>query len=301
MRPVRITQLHPRFAARVEGVDARLPLTGAQIQAVEEAMAQFAVVVIPDQPADDLAHVRFSRAFGGLELPRRGGYFNDYVSRIAPELFDAGNLDNHGEILAPDAALRRFGRGNELWHTDSSFNALPVKWSLLLAHIIPPEGGDTQFADTRTAYELLPEPKRRELDDLQVIHDLWHSRSQGGYESDAREKDRMQSVVKPLVRIAADGRKALYLGAHAASILGWPTDKSRALLEALMELATQPANVYAHSWRAGDLVIWDNRCTLHRAMPFKTFEHKRDMRRTTILECRDDRDASMAEVKRPSP
>lgn len=295
MTELTITRLHPQFAARVEGLDLRRPLTPPQVKAFDDAMAQYAVVVLPNQPTNDADHIRFSRAFGGLELPRKGGYFNDYVSRIAPELFDAGNLDVHGEIMRPEEPLRRFSKGNELWHTDSSFNALPVKWSLLMAHIVPPEGGDTEFADMRLAYDRLPAARKTEFEGLQVVHDLWHSRKQGGYKSDTREHQRMRPVVKPLVRVSESGRKALYLGAHAASIVGWPAEEGQALLAELAQFATQPEHVYTHRWHVGDLVVWDNRCTLHRGVPFKTLEYKRDMRRTTTLECPDDRDASMAE------
>jgi alpha-ketoglutarate-dependent 2,4-dichlorophenoxyacetate dioxygenase len=296
MSELRLTPLHSHFAARLEGLDSWQTLTRQDIQFIEEAVAHYAVIVIPQLVPNDADHIRFSRMFGGLELPRKGGYFNDYVSRIAPELFDAGNLDVRGEIMKPDEPLRRFAKGNELWHTDSSFNALPVKWSLLLAYAIPPAGGETQFADMRWAHEALPKPRQSEIADLMVIHDLWHSRGRGGYKSDEREHQRMRPVIKPLVRISASRRPALYLGAHAATVLEWPREKGQALLAELADFATQTDNIYTHRWQVGDLVIWDNRCTLHRGLPFNTFEYKRDMRRTTILECADDRDASMAEI-----
>jgi alpha-ketoglutarate-dependent 2,4-dichlorophenoxyacetate dioxygenase len=296
MSELHITPLHPHFAARIGTTSDWPALTPQYVRAVEEAMARYAVVVLSNLTPNDAEHIRFSRAFGGLELPRKGGYFNGYVSRIAPELFDAGNLDAHGEVMRPDEPLRRFAKGNELWHTDSSFNALPVKWSLLLSYIVPPQGGETQFADTRYTYDQLPPARQQELAGLQVVHDLWHSRARGGYESDEREHRRLKPVVKPLVKPSASGRPALYLGAHAASIMGRPFEAGQALLAELVERATQPDNVYTHRWQVGDLVIWDNRCTLHRGLPFKTFECKRDLRRTTILECADDRDATMAET-----
>jgi alpha-ketoglutarate-dependent 2,4-dichlorophenoxyacetate dioxygenase len=296
MNDIRITPLHRHFAARVEGIDNRNPLADDQVHAVNDAVREYAVVVLPNQSFDERDQVRFSRAFGGLELPRSGGYFNDYKSRVGPELFDAGNLDNAGEILAADAPLRVFSKGNLLWHTDSSFNALPVKWSLLMSYIIPPEGGETEFADMRLAYDCLPPDLKGQVDQIEVVHDLWHSRKLGGYQSDGQEHNRVKPVVKPLVRQSESGRKALYLGAHAASIVGMSEREGEALLARLLEHATKTEFVYRHQWALGDLVIWDNRCTLHRALPFKTLEHKRDMRRTTTLECAEDRDATMVEA-----
>jgi alpha-ketoglutarate-dependent 2,4-dichlorophenoxyacetate dioxygenase len=290
---IKITSLHPEFGARLEGIDNRRPLEAGEIEAVERAMATYAVVVLPGQSPDEADQVRFSRSFGGLELPRTGGYMDNYKSRVGPELFDAGNVDEQGDILPADAPLRQFSKGNELWHTDSSYNALPVKWSLLTAYQVPScEGGETQFCDTRLAYDRLSASLKSRVEGLRVEHDLWHSREKAGRPTSAAERERQKPVIKPLVRQSENGRKALYLGGHAARIIGLPDDESRAVLDELMALATQEANVYTHKWTVGDLLIWDNRCTMHRVTPFDSFGHKRDLRRTTTLECLEDRDAS---------
>jgi alpha-ketoglutarate-dependent 2,4-dichlorophenoxyacetate dioxygenase len=247
-------------------------------------MAQYAVVVVRDQPIDDEEHIRFSRAFGSLELPPNLGMSNQ-KGRLRRELYDASNLDSNGDVLAPDSSRRKYNRGNELFHTDSSFNDLPTKWSLLLAHVLPPTNANTEFVDLRAVYADLPAETKERLDGIVAEHYLWHSREQGGFTAVTDEMRRLMPPVQhPVVRTAADGRPTLYIGAHASHIVGWPGDEGRQLLGELLNLATQPRYVYAHEWRDGDLVIWDNRCTLHRATGIEGLRHARDLRRTTINE-----------------
>lgn len=279
-----VRPLHPVFAAELTGAELRVEPPPELVRTVEQAMARYAVLVIRDQHITDEDHIRFSRAFGPLELPPNLG-MAAVPRRLRRELYDASNLDENGEVLAPDSARRSYNRGNELFHTDSSFNDLPTKWSLLLAHALPPAGGDTEFVDLRAVYADLPPETTARIDGLVAEHNLWHSRERGGFTAVSDEMKRLMPAVRhPLVRTAADGRPSLYIGAHASHVVGWPVDEGRALLDELATFATQPRYVYTHEWRDGDLVIWDNRCTLHRATSVEHIPHPRDLRRTTINE-----------------
>ena len=289
-----IRPLHPLFAAELIGVDLAQEHTPELIRRVEEAMAQYAVLVVRDQGhIDDADHIRFSRAFGPLELPPSLGFSGTpRKRRFAPELYDASNLDNEGNIAAADSLRSRYAKGNEQFHTDSSFNDMPTKWSLLLGHIVTPERGETEFVDTRAAYDRLPDDLKARVDDLTVQHNVWRSREKAGFQDVDTMRNSIPPARHPLVRISASGRKALYIGSHADFIIDLPLEEGRALLETLVARATQPELVYAHQWRKGDLVIWDNRCTMHRATVFDYLTHKRDLRRTTINESGPERAAN---------
>jgi alpha-ketoglutarate-dependent 2,4-dichlorophenoxyacetate dioxygenase len=279
-----VRPLHPVFAAELEGADLGAEPSPELVAVVEQAMARYAVLVVRGQHVSDEDHIRFSRAFGPLELPPNLGMPNQ-KRRLRRELYDASNLDENGEVLAVDSPRRKYNRGNELFHTDSSFNDLPTKWSLLLAHELPPAGGDTEFVDLRAVYADLPRATKARLEGVVAEHYLWHSRERGGFTAVTDEMRRLMPPVQhPVVRTAADGRPTLYIGAHASHIVGWSVDEGQALLQELLTLAAQPRYVYAHEWRDGDLVIWDDRCTLHRATSFDDLRHRRDMRRTTISE-----------------
>jgi alpha-ketoglutarate-dependent 2,4-dichlorophenoxyacetate dioxygenase len=279
-----VRPLHPVFAAEVLGADLRLEPSPELVETIEQAMAEYAVVAVRDQQISDDDHIRFSRAFGPLELPPNLG-MRPQKGRLRRELYDASNLDEHGDLLTADSSRRRYNRGNELFHTDSSFNDLPTKWSLLLAHEVPPEGGNTEFVDLRAVYADLPTRTKARVEGLVAEHYLWHSRERGGFTAVTDEMRRLMPPVRhPIVRTAADGRPTLFIGAHASHIVGWPLDDGEALLEELLTIASQPRYVYAHRWRDGDLVIWDDRCTLHRVTSFDDLRHRRDMRRTTINE-----------------
>jgi len=203
-------------------------------------------------------------------------------------IFDVSNLDEQGRILPLDDQRRAYRQGNELWHTDSSFRQKSATWSMLHARVIPPDGADTQFADTRAAYDALPESTKAKLEGLVAEHSIWHSRAQyGGYKPTEEEIKARPPARHPVVRRhPGSGRKALYIASHASHIIGWPVEEGRALLRELLAHATEPRFVYAHKWRLGDLVIWDNRCTLHRATPFESATHVRDMRRSTVIDTR---------------
>jgi alpha-ketoglutarate-dependent 2,4-dichlorophenoxyacetate dioxygenase len=287
---VAIRPLHPLFAAEMTGVQLSGEIDAGTRDAVERAMDERAVLVVRDQALDDEKQVAFTRLYGPPETVQavRGKSDKDLAAaRIAmKEIFDISNLDERGHILDLDDQRRAYRVGNELWHTDSSFRQKSATWSMLHARVIPPNGADTEFADMRAAYDALPGAMKKKLDGLVAEHSIWHSRAKlGNYVPTEEERTARPPARHPVVRKhPGSGRMALYIASHASHILGWPVEEGRALLAELMEFATQPRFVYVHKWRRGDLVIWDNRCTLHRATPFESAVHVRDMRRTTIVD-----------------
>lgn len=276
---IRVTPLTPVFAAEIEGADIREPLddpTWAQIRA---AFEEYSVLVFRGQPLDDERQVAFSRRFGSLEVTRS-------INPAAGTPFARqSNLDiRTGEVIPPDDRRMVYQLANMLWHTDSSFKAVPSLCSLLSARIVPPEGGATEFASGRAAYPSLPEALRRRVGGAVAVHDFSWSRDQirPGFFS-AEERRVYTPVQHPVVRVnPVNGRKSLFLGAHASHVVGLPLDDGRALLAELLRHVTQPQFCYRHAWREGDLVVWDNRCVLHRGTPYDTVRHKRFMQRTTI-------------------
>lgn len=285
-----IEKLHPEFAAEVRGADLRRAPDAELVAAIEAAMAEHAVLVLRDQRISDEEQIRFSRAFGPLELPphmgMRRGDRKDLQRRVRPEMYDVSNLDANGDFLPYESLRTASNRANEEFHTDSSFNALPTKWSLLSARVVPPEGADTLYADTRAAYDALPDPLRAKAEDAVAEHYFWKTRGRSGFTTITDDMKRaMPPVPQKIVRVLPEsGRKALLIGNHATHVIGWPEEEGAKLLDELNAFATQARFVYTHKWREGDLVIWDNRCTLHRATPYDVFRYKRDLRRTTINE-----------------
>ncbi|HEU4625748.1 MAG TPA: TauD/TfdA family dioxygenase [Steroidobacteraceae bacterium] len=279
------TPAGPSFCAEVTGVDFSRPVEPAVFAQIVAGMDRYGVCVFRNTGLDDVRHIAFSRLFGELEHAPK--LFGKNVSRFAhPELFDAGNLDASGNILA-DERRRIYNKGNALWHTDSSFNPHRSAYSLLLAHEVPPEGGDTHFADMRAAYDALPAEMKERIEPLIAEHWLWHSRMLAGYpEPTEAERKAKPPAQHKLVQVhPGSGRKTLYIAKHASHIVGWPVAEGRKLLDELIDFATQPQFVRAVAWhQPGDLVIWDNRCTMHRATPFADTIYRRDMRRTTVLE-----------------
>ena len=290
-----IRPVHPIFGAELRGADLREPPSPELVKTVNEAMTEYAVLVIRDQKITDQDQIRFTRAFGPLELMPDFGNKRVKAGRLPPEMYDASNLDENGEIVGPGSMRATFNKGNELFHSDSSYNDLPTKWSLLMGHAIPPEGGNTEFVDMRAVYDALSDDMKSKVGQLTVEHNIWHSRRRGGLtEISAEMEAAMPAVHHPLVRLSENGRKALYMGGHASHIVGWPVEKGRAFLEELYAFATQPKFVYSHKWRVGDLLIWDNRCTMHRGTPFDYFKYKRDLRATRMLESGPDRSSTSA-------
>jgi alpha-ketoglutarate-dependent 2,4-dichlorophenoxyacetate dioxygenase len=286
--PLKAAPLHPLFAAEISGVDFSKPVDSSTFREIVAAMDRYAVCVFRATGLTDESHIAFSRLFGKLELaPRFGARARRFNH---PELFDAGNLDVDGSILK-DERRRLYNKGNALWHTDSSFNPHRSSYSLLLAHEIPPSGGDTEFADMRAGYDALPERLKAKVADVVAEHWLWHSRMLAGYPAPTEaEREAKPPARHRLVQVhPGSGRKTLYLAAHASHIVDWPVEEGRKLIQELIELTTQPRLTCAVQWHSpGDLVIWDNRCTMHRATPFDDTAYRRDMRRTTVYEILDD-------------
>jgi alpha-ketoglutarate-dependent 2,4-dichlorophenoxyacetate dioxygenase len=280
-----VKSLGPSFVAEVSGVDFSRPLDPGTLGEIIAAMDRYAVCVFRRTGLNDDSHIAFSRQLGRLEHAPR--LFGKALTRFdKPELFDAGNLDANGRILV-DARRRVYNKGNALWHTDSSFNAHRASYSLLLAHEVPPTGGDTEFADTRAAYDGLPAELQAKIENLVAEHWLWYSRMLAGYP----EPTEAERLAKPpahhkLAQIHSGSlRRTLYIASHASHIVGWPVEAGRKLLNELLEFSTQPRFVRAVGWQQpGDLVIWDNRCTMHRATSFEDTLFRRDMRRTTVYD-----------------
>ena len=283
---VAVKTLHPLFAAELTGLDLTRPLSPAEQQAVTSAMDEHAVVAIPGQDFDNESQVAFSLQFGQLETAPMIRGKDGGGHRISEHVFDASNLDENGRILALDDDRRAYRDGNRQWHTDSSFRQRSATWSLLHARAIPPEGGDTLFADTRAAYDALPDGMKARLEGLVAEHSIWYSRStRGNYQPSAEELRARPPAQHKLVRVhPGSGRKTLYIASHVSHIVGWPVEEGRALIRELMAHATQDRFVYRHAWRRHELVIWDNRCTMHAATPFDDVNYVRDMRRTTIID-----------------
>ena len=281
-----VRPLHPIFAAEIIGADLTVPPGRDLVETVQQTMAAYAVTVVRDVRASDQDHIRFARAFGPLELPPGLNRFDGNNTRqIAPELFDISNLDGNNEIIPYASERRRLARATERFHTDSSFHTLPTKWSLLLAHGVPPVGGDTLFIDTRAVFDALPDDTKAKVEPLAAIHDFWRGRELAGVTGVTDEmRATMPPVTQPMVRTMPYGRRSLYIGGHTSGIVGWPEEAALGFLDELYDFATQDRFIYAHKWRDDDLVIWDNRCTLHAATPLATDEYKRDLRRATINE-----------------
>jgi alpha-ketoglutarate-dependent 2,4-dichlorophenoxyacetate dioxygenase len=282
---VTVSDLGGDFVAEVHGVDFGSPVAPDVIAEITSVLDRYGVAVFRATGLDDQRHIAFSRQFGELELAPR--LFGVNQTRFThPELFDAGNLDRNGQILV-DERRRLYNKGNALWHTDSSFNSRRAAYSLLLAHRVPPVGGDTEFANMRAAYAALPEATRATIEELTAEHWLWHSRRLAGYPPPtAQEQAAKPPAQHRLVQSHGGARgRTLYLAAHASHIVGWPREKGEQLLQELMAFATQPRFTYAlRGQQPGDLVIWDNRSTMHRATAFEDLLYPRDMRRTTVYD-----------------
>ncbi len=280
---LQLTSLNPYFAARADGLDLRRPLTTAQIDELRAAMDQYGVLVFPGQDLTDEEQAAFARQFGTIEATPT---LVDQERRRLPNMSinDISNLGADGRILAADDRRRMYNLGNLLWHSDSSFKTTPAYWSMLQARVIPPCGGQTEFVDTRVAWEHLPEATQTMVRDLVTDHSLIFSRAQLGFdEFSPHEKERCDPVPQRLVRRHAEsGRLALYLSAHIGRIHGWPTPEAMALIRELTEFATQRQFVHQHNWTVHDLVIWDNRCTMHRGLRYDDKVYPRDLRRVTL-------------------
>jgi len=271
--------------AEVSPVDLRRVHDTETLGQIRAGMDEYAVLVFRDQPFADDEQLAFAQRLDG-ELHTKLGISALQKNRLGNEaLGDISNLDESGEIMRSDNRRRMYGLGNRLWHTDASFQDPPGRYSMLSAKAVPPVDADTEFADTRAAYDALPEEEKRRLEGLRVHHSIAYSRQTLGFEFSQGEEDALQGAIHPLVRtIPRSHRRSLYVASHASRIIEWPVPEGRLLLRDLIEHATQAEFVYRHSWRVGDLVIWDNRATMHRARPFDDTRYRRELRRVTTLD-----------------
>lgn len=282
----KIRPVHPLFAAEVSGVDLRRTPDPELVSRVDAAMDRYAVLVFHDQQIDDDQQFAFASALGPLEPTPAVVDVN--LQRLRHrEMVDISNLEVDGSILAADDRRRMFNLGNQLWHTDSSFKATPAKYSMLHARTIPPDGGETEFADMRAAWDALPEATKVSIEPLVCDHSLVYSRAALGFDAFTEEERRLFAPVPQRLvrRHMGSGRRGLFLASHIGNIHGWPRPEALMLIRELTEHATQREFVYRHVWREHDLVIWDNRCTLHRGRPYADKRYKRDMRRLTLQDC----------------
>jgi alpha-ketoglutarate-dependent 2,4-dichlorophenoxyacetate dioxygenase len=274
------------FAAVCEGVDISQPMSDADAAAIDAGMDVYGVLIFHrDKPLTTDQQIAFTKCFGDLEPPYRQIKAAGGTRLENPALSDISNLNAAGSILARDDRKRLFFLGNQLWHSDSSYKVIPARYSLLSAHTIPPEGGDTQFADMRAAYDALDPGFKARIENLICEHSRIFSKGALGFPFTDEERSDFAPVRQRLVRThSKTGRKSLYLSSHAGAIIGMLQPEALMLLRELTEHSTQREFVYAHRWSVGDLVMWDNRTTMHRARYFDDTRYPRDLRRTTVTD-----------------
>ncbi|MGY3620655.1 TauD/TfdA dioxygenase family protein [Bradyrhizobium sp. USDA 10063] len=280
---IAIRQLHPHFVGEVTGLDLRRPLTRQEAIEVEAAMDKYAVLIFHDQDISDEQQLAFALNFGERENARGGTVTKKEDYRLSSGLNDVSNLGKDGKPLPKDHRTHLFNLGNCLWHSDSSFRPIPAKFSLLSARVVNPKGGNTEFADMRAAYDALDEETKAEIEDRICEHSLMYSRGSLGFlDYSDEEKEMFKPVLQRLVRThPAHRRKSLYLSSHAGAVRGMSMPEGRLLLRDLTEHATQAEFVYVHKWKVHDLVMWDNRQTMHRVRRYDQSQ-PRDMRRATV-------------------
>ena len=278
------SRLHPTFVAEVGPTDLRTVADRDVLEHLRAGMDRYAILVFRDQAFAGLEQAEFAQRFDG-QLHTKTGSAAIAKNRFGNEaLTDISNVGESGELLQSNDRRRQYLLGNRLWHTDASFQDPPGRYSMLYSVVVPPVPADTEFADMRSAYDTLTDDMKAKLEGLRVQHSIAYSRAMLGFEFTEKESQTLKGAVHPLIRTLPYGRKSLYLASHAASIIDWPLPEARLLLRDLTEHATQPQFVYRHSWRVGDLVIWDNRATMHRGMPFDDTKYRRELRRVTTLD-----------------
>lgn len=281
--PFEIRQLGPGFVGEVSGLDLTRPLPADDIAAIHAGMDKHAVLIFHSQNFTDEQQLAFTQSLGAMENAT-GTSLRDRERLASPHFADVSNLDKDGRVMARESRTWQFAIGNRLWHSDSSFKPIPAKYSLLHARALPSKGGNTEFADMRAAWDSFDAETKATCEPLICEHSQLFSRAKLGFtEFTPEERERFKPVLQRLVRThPTTGRKSIYLSSHAGRIVGWPEPEAKAFLMDLSEMATQREFTYSHKWRVGDLVMWDNRQTMHRARPFPANE-PRDVRRTTLM------------------
>lgn len=279
-----IRSLMDGFAAEISGIDLAGPISDDSFEALHEAIDIHGVAVFRDQFLDDAALVAYAERFGTLEVPLK----RDQYGGVEKQVTMLANIDDQGNVLNPDDDRAVYMKGNLLWHTDSSFKPVPATYSLLAAHEVPSVGGNTEFADARAGYDDWQGPfgatTKDELEDLVCEHSIIYSRSLiSGDIFSEEEKRAFKPPHQPLVRThPRTGRKIYYVGSHCSHVVGWPVEKGRALVRELTGFCVRPGHIYSHEWRAGDVVIWDNRSVLHRGPTAYDPAQRRVMHRATV-------------------
>jgi alpha-ketoglutarate-dependent 2,4-dichlorophenoxyacetate dioxygenase len=281
---LRFRELHPLFAAEVEDIDLAATHDEQTLRALRAGMDEYAVLVFRNQSFDGASQIAFSQRFDGAHARTSVSVLGK--NRLGNEaLTDISNVDAQGEIAAAEDRRRVSSLSNRLWHTDASFVDPPGRYSMLYAKVIPPVPADTEFADMRAAYDTLDASMRERIAGLRAHHSIVHSRHLIGFDFSPEEAANLRGAEQPIVRtIPGSGRKSLYLASHASHVVDWPVPEGRMLLMELTEHATRRELVYSHAWQSNDLVIWDNRATMHRARPFDDRKYRRELTRTTTLD-----------------
>ena len=282
---IQITPITSDFGAEITGVKMSMPVDLRIRDKIVTAMDRYAVCVIRGENVSEEEQINFAKAFGPLD-EINGVLQTGIKRRVAAELVDISNMDENSDILGSGDRRRLFNLGNRLWHTDGSFKRIAAKYSMLHAHEVPPEAGETQVCDLRAAYDDLPIVTKEKIEQLVAVHSIFTSRAILGFDSfSAEENERLPPICRSIVRVhPGSKRQTLYLASHIGRIIGLPVAEGRLLIRDLIEHATQPKYIYTHRWSSGDTLLWDNRCTMHRAMPFDEGSYRRDMRRATVME-----------------
>lgn len=282
--PITFKPLHPTFVAESSPIDLTQAYDQDTLAAIRAGMDRYAILVFHDQPFSDAEQMAFAQRLDGV-LHRNTGSAVIRKSRLSDEaLSDISNLDENGEIMDSNDRRRMYQLGNRLWHTDASFQDPPGRYSMLHAREVPPVPADTEFADMRSAYDALDDAMKAQIEDLRAHHSIAHSRQTLGFEFSQEEQDRLKGAVHPVARRLPYGRRSLYIASHASRIIDWPLPEGRLLLLDLRDHATQPQFRYTHKWQLSDLVVWDNRATMHRGLPYDDTKYRRELRRVTTLD-----------------
>ena len=275
-----IEKLHTDFGAEVSGVDLSKPLSRAVFKAIDRAINQYSVLLFPEQSLDDKRHLAFTRLFGALEENHVSYYSSGEIAYVG----HIGNIDADGNQLPNQNRRVRSQTGNNMWHSDSSFREIPALYSLLYAYEVPPEDGATEFVSARAAYQRLDDDTRTQIAPLVGIHDYIFSRTKVGEDAVSEgQRMYMRPVRQRLVRKNPQtGEKNLFIGSHVRTIEGWPDARARALIDQLIDETVRPESIYRHNWRVGDLVMWDNRCVLHRGCGYDADRYRRRLHQTRV-------------------
>lgn len=272
------------FVAEIGDVDLNEPLTTSAWETIEDAYHRYSVLVFPNQQLDHAAHAAFANRFGPIDHSMQKKMSVD-DGRLPSEIADVSNIAADGSVMSADNRLLEFSRGNQLWHTDSSFKPTPANASCLYITSVPPVGGHTEFADMRAAWDELPADLQDRITGQIAIHSIATSRARLGFVMTPDENANYPRVPQAMVRThPASHRKSIYVASHAGEIVGIEPAEAEDLLTTLIEHSTQRQFVYSHRWRENDLVIWDNRCTMHRGRPYDDLRWPRDAQRATSLD-----------------